>query len=60
MVSWGADKTEAPNREMGEASADRHLRVKAVGRPESRALLGFHHFTGADWGGKFVGLSTET
>ena len=35
-------------------------RVKAVGMHKSRALLGFHHFTGADWGGKFVGLSKKT
>ena len=26
----------------------------------SRAILGFHHFTCADWGGKFVGLSKKT
>ena len=35
-------------------------RVKVVGRHKSKALLGFHHFTGADWGGKFVGLSKKT
>ena len=35
-------------------------RVKVVGRHKSRALLGFHHFTGTDWGGKFVGLSKKT
>ena len=33
--------------------------MKYVGRHKSRALLG-HHFTGADWGGKFVGLSKKT
>ena len=35
-------------------------RVKAVGRHKSRALLGVHHFTGADCGGTFVGLSKKT
>ena len=34
--------------------------MKAVGRHTSRALLGFHYFTGADWGGKFVVLSRKT
>ena len=27
---------------------------------QSRAMLGFHHFTGADWGGKFAGLPKQT
>ena len=35
-------------------------RVQALGRMKSRALLGFHHFTGADWGGRFVGVSKKT
>ena len=35
-------------------------RVKAVGWHKSGAVLGFHHFTGADWGRKFVGLSNKT
>ncbi len=35
-------------------------RVQATGMQKSRALLGFHHFTGADWGGKFVGISKKT
>lgn len=35
-------------------------RVRVVGRQKSRALLGFHHFTGTDWGGKFVGISKKT
>ncbi len=35
-------------------------RVNVIGRHKSRALLGFHHFTGADWGGRFVGLSKKT
>ena len=35
-------------------------RMKDVGRHTSRSLLGFHHFTGAYWGGKFVGLSNRT
>ena len=34
--------------------------MKYVGRHNSRALLGFHRFTGADCGGKFVGLSMKT
>ena len=24
-----------------------------------KALIGFHNFTGADWGGKFVGISKQ-
>ena len=33
--------------------------VKYVGRHKYIALLGFHHFTGADWGGKSVWLSNK-
>ena len=35
-------------------------RMKDVGRHKYRALLGFHHFTGTYWGGKFVELSKKT
>ena len=56
-----ADKTKTPNWERGEAPGDRHLSAgESYGRHTSRALLGFHYFTGADWGGKFVGLSKKT
>ena len=34
--------------------------MKYVGRHKSGALLGFHHFTGADWGGTFGVLSKKT
>ena len=34
-------------------------RVHVLGEPKCRGLVGFHHFTGADWGGKFVGKSKE-
>ena len=34
--------------------------VKVVGEKKSRALIGFHIFSGADWGGKFVGISKKT
>ena len=27
---------------------------------KSKGLIGVHHFTGADWGGKFVGMSKKT
>ena len=35
-------------------------RVVALGPEKSRDLIGLHHFTGADWGGKFVGVSKKT
>ena len=34
-------------------------RVSALGQAKSQGLLGFHNFTGADWGGKFVGISKK-
>ena len=34
-------------------------RVKVLGRSKAKALIGFHNFTGADWGGKFVGISKQ-
>ena len=34
-------------------------RVKAVGSPKCRGLIGLHNFSGADWGGKFVGISKK-
>ena len=30
-------------------------RVRVIGKTKCQALIGFHNFTGADWGGKFVG-----
>ena len=35
-------------------------RVVEFGPEKSRGLIGLHHFTGADWGGKFVGVSKKT
>ena len=40
-------------------SLDIKERVAALGLPKSRGLLGFHHFTGSDYGGKFVGISKK-
>ena len=34
-------------------------RVKVLGSENSRALIGFYNFTGADWGGKLVGITKE-
>jgi hypothetical protein len=34
--------------------------VKSLGSKKSKGLVGFHNFTGADWGGKFVGISKKT
>ena len=34
--------------------------VHAIGSLKSQGLIGFHNFTGADWGGKFVGISKKT
>jgi hypothetical protein len=35
-------------------------RARAVGAHKCQGLIGFHNFSGADWGGKFVGLSKKT
>ena len=35
-------------------------RVQVLGKPRCQALVGFHNFTGADWGGKFVGKTKES
>ena len=35
-------------------------RVQAVGLHKCQGLIGFHNFSGADWGGKFVGISKKT
>ena len=35
-------------------------RVNAVGVSKCEGLIGLHNFTGADWGGKFVGISKKT
>ena len=34
-------------------------RVRALGEVSS-AILGLHYFTGADWGGRFEGISKQT
>jgi len=35
-------------------------RVSVIGMDKSKGLIGLHHFTGAYWGGKFVGVSKKT
>ena len=35
-------------------------RVSAIGVEKSKGLIGLHHFTGADWGGKFIGVFKKT
>ena len=34
-------------------------RVNSIGVRRSRGLIGLHNFTGADWGGRFVGVSKK-
>jgi len=34
-------------------------RVSVIGMDKSKGLIGLHHFTAADWGGKFVGVSKK-
>ena len=34
--------------------------VQAIGYRKCQGLLGFHTFSGADWGGKFVGITKKT
>jgi hypothetical protein len=36
---------------------DIRTRCEAVGTEKSKGLLGLHAFSGADWGGKFAGIS---
>ena len=47
----------------GKAAKHREIdvveKVKAIGLRKSQGLLGFHNFTGADWGGRFVGYSKD-
>ena len=35
-------------------------RVQAIGIHKCQGLIGLHHFTGADWGGKFVGITKKS
>ena len=35
-------------------------RVEVLGKRKALALIGLHNFTGADWGGKFIGISKNT
>jgi len=35
-------------------------RVSVIGADKTKGLIGLHDFTGADWGGKFVGVSKKT
>jgi hypothetical protein len=35
-------------------------RANAVGIHKSQGLIGLHNFSGADWGGKFVGITKKT
>ena len=44
----------------GKSTIDVIERVKVIGTLKPKGLIGFHNFSGADWGGKFVGISKET
>ena len=35
-------------------------RIQIVGKERSKGLIGLHNFSGADWGGKFAGISKNT
>ena len=35
-------------------------RVSSLGKNKSHGLIGFHNFTGSDYGGKFVGISKKS
>lgn len=35
-------------------------RVRVIGPSKCQGLMGFHDFSGADWCGKFVGISKKT
>ena len=35
-------------------------REQVIGRHKCQGLIGFHNFSGADWGGKFVGLTKKS
>jgi len=35
-------------------------RVRVIGRHKCQGLIGLHNFSGADWGGKFVGITKKT
>lgn len=35
-------------------------KVKALIKEKSRAVIGLHNFSGADWGGKLAGIVKQT
>ena len=35
-------------------------RVQSIGMQKARGMIGLHNFSGADWGGKYVGITKET
>ena len=35
-------------------------RIQIVGKERSKGFIGLHNFSGADWGGKFAGISKNT
>ncbi len=44
----------------GSGKIDIVDRVSVIGIEKAKGLSGIHNFSGADWGGKFVGISKET
>lgn len=48
----------------GKATKHREIdvieRVQVIGRHKCQGLIGLHNFSGADWGGKFVGITKKT
>ena len=45
---------------MKKREIDIFERVQVIGRRKCQGLLGLHNFSGADWGGKFIGISKKS
>ena len=65
LVSWGHIAAPTSLKFVtGKGSKKREIdifeRVLVIGHHKCQGLLGLHNFSGADWGGKFVGISKKT
>ena len=65
-IAASATEVESCNLNLLTGKGDRyrridiHEKVKALGKDKSRAVIGLHNFSGADWGGKFAGIGKQS
>ena len=58
-TTWCIHQAQCPHWKSRQVSIDQHSWACVIWREKCQGLIGFHNFTGANWGG-FVGISKKS